>query len=522
MNTHSGTPSQAVRRAEVLGGLSVAIDLGLGQPAEHMLASVVIACRLRDRIDPDVETRDALYYTCLLMWIGCHADSQEYARWFGDDIAVRGNAYLVDWAGLPFYEFLARNLGRNEPPVTRAKTIASFIGDARGNMAELIHSHCASASLLAAHIGLPKAVQHALSYTFERYDGKGLPLGVHGEQLPLAMRMAQLADVCEVHVRRAGIPGVLELLRARRGGQLDPVLVDAVLADPAGIFEGLEDADLWDRAMALAPDSTANLSADELENLLLAMGDFVDLKCPFLLGHSRATARLAEASAARLGFDEVGRGIVRRAGYVHDVGRMGVSNHLWSKAGPLSPQEWERVRMHPYFTERILERIPGFGQVRMVARAHHERLDGSGYPWALPGLALGRPERLLAAAVAYQSSIEPRPYREAASPHQAVRRLRELAMAGKLDADCVEAVIEASGQDLEGRIPVQALTGREREVLVLAARGRSNRQIAEELVLSVKTVRNHVEHCYTKIGVGNRVGASLYVLEHGLLVRPAG
>lgn len=522
MDTHGGQQLHAVRRAEVLGALSVAIDLGLGQPAEHMLRSVLIAARLSERIDPDTETRDALYYTCLLMWIGCHADSQEYARWFGDDIAVRHDAYLVDWSGLPFYGFLARNVGRNEPLALRAKTIASFIGDARGHMAELIHSHCASASLLAAHIGLPASVQHALGFTFERFDGRGLPAGVQGAQIPLAMRIAQLADVCEVHLRRAGIPGVLELLHARRGGQLDPDLVEAALSDPAGLFEQLDDPGLWEQVMELAPDSTRELASDEFEVLLRGIGDFVDLKCPFTLGHARATARLAEAAAARLGLDEAGRGIVRRAGYVHDVGRMGVSNLLWSKVGPLSAPDWERVRMHPYFTERILERIPGFEQERMVARAHHERLDGCGYPWALPGLALGRPERLLAAAVCYQSSIERRPYREAASPSQAARHVTELAAAGTLDADCVRAVIEASGQGIVGIIPAQALTGREREVLVLAAMGLSNRQIADQLVLSVKTVRNHVEHCYAKIGVGNRVGASLYVLEHGLLARSGG
>ena len=173
--------------------------------------------------------------------------------------------------------------------------------------------------------------------------------------------------------------------------------------------------------------------------------------------------------------------------------------------------------MHPYLTDRVLTRIPGLAHVAAIARAHHEHLDGSGYPLGLAGPALGRPERLLAAAVAYQSALEPRPYREPHSPEAAAARLEDRVTRGALDADCVEAVLAVAGH---GRAKVRrddALTARETEILGLVARGLSNRDIATRLVLSEKTVRNHVERTYAKIGATNRVGASLYALEHGLV-----
>src|SRR5262245_13488551 len=164
-------------RAEILAALSVAVDLGLGQPAEHMLRSALIATRICDRLGLSRSERDCTYYVALIMWIGCHADSHEYARWFGDDIAVRHDSYLVDWSGLPYMRFLLSNAGRGEPLLHRLGVMASLFVNARGQLARLIHSHCSSAGMLAERLGLSADVQSALGFTFERYDGGGLPAG---------------------------------------------------------------------------------------------------------------------------------------------------------------------------------------------------------------------------------------------------------------------------------------------------------------------------------------------------------
>ncbi|MFW0792991.1 HD domain-containing phosphohydrolase [Gordonia sp. CPCC 205515] len=504
------------RRVEVLAGLSVAIDLGLGQPAEHMLRAAVIACRLSDRIGLTAAQRATVYYTTLVMWIGCHADSQEYTRWFGDDIAVRRDLYLIDQSGLPLLRFLVGNVARGEPIGRRAKTMASLFRDARGQLRALVHSHCLSAAALARHIGFGADVEHAIGFAFERYDGDGLPDGVPGPAIPIEMRVAQLADMIEVHQRMYGLEGAVAMARSRRGGHFDPALVDVFAAAPDQLFPGVE-ADPWEQAIALAPDAEIRLDSGGLDRTLTAIGDFADLKCPFALGHSRNVATLAESAAGRLGLPPADREYLRWAGHLHDVGRIGISNQVWSKAGDLTGAEWERVRMHPYFTDRVLKRISGLERVAAIARTHHEHLDGSGYPLGIGGAALGRPERVLAAATAYQSALEPRPYREPMSPDDAAARLTKRADDGALDPECVEAVLLAAGHIRARTHRTDALTPREIEILGLVARGMSNRRIAERLVLSEKTVRNHVERTYTKIGVSNRVGASLYALQNGLV-----
>lgn len=512
-------PARLPRRVEVLAGLSVAIDLGLGQPAEHMLRSAVVACGLADRLGLSREQKATVYYTTLLMWIGCHADSHEYARWFGDDIAVRREAYLVDWSGMPYLRFLLGNVARGEPLGERMRAMATLMRDARGQLATLIHSHCTSAAALGRHIGLDPAVEQTLAYTFERFDGGGLPAGVSGADIPIEMRVAQLADVAEVHHRMYGVQGAVAVARSRRGGQLDPAVVDAYSTDADALFPAPGD-DPWDRALSIAPDAETRLDEPQLDALLTAIGDFVDLKCPFTLGHSRNVAALAEAAAVQLDLSAGEVTAVRRAGHLHDIGRIGVSNQVWSKPAELTGAEWERVRMHPYLTDRVLTRIPGLAHVAAIARAHHEHLDGSGYPLGLAGAALGRSERVLAAAVAYQSALEPRPYREPHSPDAAAARLKNRVTRRALDGDSVDAVLTVAGHARSKVRRDDALSPRETEILGLVARGLSNRDIAIRLVLSEKTVRNHVERTYAKIGATNRVGASLYALEQGL-VAPA-
>ena len=279
----------------------------------------------------------------------------------------------------------------------------------------MIHSHCTSAAALARHVGLGPEVERTLAHTFERYDGGGLPAGAAGEDIPIEMRVAQLADVAEVHQRMYGVQGAVAMARSRRGGHFDPVVVDAFTPTRKRCSR-LPATTRGTGRWRSPPTPRSGWTRPRLDDLLTAIGDFVDLKCPFTLGHSRNVAALASAAAVQLGLPADDVTAVRRAGHLHDVGRIGVSNQVWSKPGELTGAEWERVRMHPYLTDRVLTRIPGLEQVAAIARAHHEHLDGSGYPLGLAGPALGRPERVLAAAVAYQSALEPRPYRERRSP----------------------------------------------------------------------------------------------------------
>ena len=500
----------------MLAALSLALDLGLGQPSEHVLRSVLIATRLSDRLGLPRPQRDAVYLTTTLLWIGCHVDSHEFAQMFGDDIAVRADAYLVDWVGLPYLRFLASNVARGQPLPHRLRIMADLMLAGPAERTRMQHGHCVAASLLAAEMGLPREVQQSLGHAFERWDGTGGPGGVSGEDIPLEARIALFADIIEVHHRLGGIAAATRLAGDRRGTQFDPAVVDAFLADPDGVLAQPEDP--WTAALAEAPVESGVMSEAELDRMLVALGDFADLKCPFTLGHSRAVAERAAQAAGHLGLADTDIADLRRAGHLHDIGRIGVSNDIWERAGALTPDQWERVRLHPYLAGRILERVGGMDRVAQLAVNHHEYLDGSGYPRGLTAAQLSQSDRILAAAVAYESALEPRPYRSARTPDEAAERLRRRVDMGKLDGAAVEAILASDGhQPQRAKRRDDGLTPREVEVLLMVARGVSNRAIAADLVLSEKTVRNHVERIYAKLGVSNRIGASLYALESGLV-----
>ncbi len=523
-----------VRRAEVLAALSISIDLGLGLPMEHVLRSSMLASMLADELDLGADERATVYYTNLVLWIGCHADSHEFSRWFGDDLAMRRDSYELDWSGLPYLSYLLQRTGSDQPPVSRAVRRLTMLTTPRARMSALIHSHCLSAGLMADRIGLDPSVRDAVTCSFERWDGAGLPGGRKGEEIPRATRLVHLADVAEVHLRSHGTTGALAMARSRSGKQFDPAVV-AALERCRDRLDALPDEDVWSLALAEAPDHDLLLTGEALDALLEAIGDFADLKCTFTVGHSRAVAELAAAAATRVGMPAADVDRVRRAGFVHDLGRMGVPNSVWDKAGALGEADRERIRMYPYLTGRILSRVRGLETEALIAKTHRERLDGSGYPGGLGGGALPMTQRVLAAADSYQGSREPRPHRPALTSEQAEARLRAEADAGRLDWSAVDAVLACSGhpsRGIPGGGPRQltgrggptrrvagpsGLTAREVEVLALVARGRSTAEVARELSISTKTARNHLEHVYLKAGVTNRVGAALFALEHGLL-----
>ena len=287
-------------------------------------------------------------------------------------------------------------------------------------------------------------------------------------------------------------------------------------------LRGLDGVGTWDAVIDAEPGLALVLSGEQVDDALLAIANFVDLKSPYTLGHAAAVAELAAEAGARLGLPEPEVRTLRRAGLVHDLGRLGVSNAIWDKPGPLGAGEWERVRLHPYLTERMLHQSDALAPLAAIAVAHRERLDGSGYPRGLSGSAISRPARILAAADAYQAMREPRPYRPPRTPEEAATELRADVKAGRLDADAVEAVLGAAGHRVPRRRGGPAgLTPREVEVLRLLARGLSNKEIAARLVISPKTVANHVEHIYAKIDASTRATASLFAMQHGLLPEDA-
>jgi HD-GYP domain-containing protein (c-di-GMP phosphodiesterase class II) len=228
-------------------------------------------------------------------------------------------------------------------------------------------------------------------------------------------------------------------------------------------------------------------------------------------------AELAAQAAAKLGLPDADLVMLRRAALVKDIGMIGIPSSVWDEPGEWSLGQRERARTHPYLTERMLARVPQLAEVGRCASLHHERLDGSGYPHGLRGDAISLPVRILGAADVYQALRQPRPHRPALGAAEAERVMREEVHAGRLDGECVNAVLEAAGHRVRRRAGLPSgLTAREVEVLVRLGHGRSNPEIAAELHVSRKTVSSHLEHIYAKLGVKTRTGAALFAMRHGL------
>jgi HD-GYP domain-containing protein (c-di-GMP phosphodiesterase class II) len=501
-----------IRLAELVALLSLGTDLGLGQPMEHVIRQCLLSLRLADRVGLDESARSVLYYAGLLAWVGCHTDAYEQAKWFGDDIAMK--SAVIDGAG-PVWAL--SHLGAGRPFLERARLAVSFLGEGRRDMMTMLRNHWLATDELACRLGLGEDVRANLKQTFERWDGKG-PIGVKGGQVLLASRVINLADAVEVFHRVGGVDAAIEVARKRSGKQFDPALVQLFCENAAELLGGLDAADNWEVVLAAEPALAVTISEEKFEAALEAIGDFSDLKSPWRIGHARAVAVLVAEAAAHYGLPEGEIVGLRRAALVHDLGHLGVSNAVWDKRSALTHIELERVRLHPYLSERMLAFSPLLASLGTIAAQHHERLDGSGYPRGLSGDAISPAGRLLGAADCYQGMTEMRPHRAALAPEQAETELRTMVSAGRLDGRAVDAVLRAAGHRVRRRREWPAgMTAREVEVLRLVARGLSNKEIAVQLLITPKTAGSHIEHIYAKIEATNRAQAGLFAMKHGLM-----
>jgi HD-GYP domain-containing protein (c-di-GMP phosphodiesterase class II) len=509
---------ETTRMAELLAALSLGIDLGFAQPMEHVLRQCRIALRMCELLGLGDDERVAVYYTALLVNVGCHTDAHEQAYWCGDDIALKATKYEHEPFSLGDIAATVRLLGSGSTPLHRVRVAFDFAISGRKEVDTMIAGHARLARSLAEELRLPDLVVAAVGASYERWDGKGWPGELRGDAVPLASRITQLAEFVEVAHRTGGIEAARAIAKRRAGKQFDPHLVAVLIADAEKVFHGIDELGSWDAVIDSEPALTVVLSPRECDAALEAIARFVDLKSPYRLGHAAAVAELAATAGRHLGVPDDEARALYRAALVMSYGNLGVSNAIWDKPGPLTASEWERVRLAPHLTERMLHQSEALAPLGRIAVQHRERLDGSGYPRGLTGPAITGAGRILAAADAYQAMREPRPYRDARTADDAARELRSDVRAGRLDGPAVDAVLRAAGHRVGRRRDGPAgLTAREVEVLCLLARGMSNKQIAAELVITPKTAGNHVEHIYTKIGATGRAGASLFAMQHGLL-----
>jgi HD-GYP domain-containing protein (c-di-GMP phosphodiesterase class II)/DNA-binding CsgD family transcriptional regulator len=504
-----------VRLAEVLAAVSLASDVGHDQPLEKSLRNAVIAARLGDELGLSRSERSAAYYVALLRSMGCTGNSHETAVLFGgDDRAFLGLVQeLAGGDGLEWARGAAAHVAAAAPELAAQRTPEWFLSAGRLAGRNAGAAACEVSTTLARRLGLSEEVQAGLDQVYERWDGRG-PGSVGGEDLCVSARIAHVVDVVEIADRAGGVAAARELIRRRTGSHFDPQIAGAFDRCASDLLAGLDDIDVLEAALDAEPTPQPRCERAELEGLARAIADFADLKSTWTLGHSPAVAELAAAAAPR----EEDRETLLLAGLLHDLGRVAVPNGIWDRPKSLVAAQWERVRLHSYYTDRILSRTPVFAGLAPVAAAHHERVDGSGYHRGVGGDALSDEMRILAVADAYVAMCNDRPHRAALTEVAACRQLHAAVDAGLLCGHAVACVLAAAGQE---RAPAPAppcgLTEREVEVLGLLAHGMTNKEIAGKLFLSAKTVQHHVAHIYDKIDRRTRAGAAMFAMEHRLV-----
>ena len=510
--------ARPLRLAEAVGVLSLATDLAMGQPLEHGLRTAMLALRTAQAMELPEDDQVAVFYTGVLHFAGCTAESEIDARFFGDELAARPRMMAAAFGSrLELVSTATRVAHPGSAPLARAAVMAR---SAFGGVAEFrkwAASHCDVARLLGARMGFSEQIQLALRHLYERWDGKGMPGDLRGGQIPLAVRLMQVAQDADMAWQHGGTALANRILAERAGSGLDPEAVAACLALGDHVYEGLDAPSIWADAMLAEPGPQPVVGEERLDACLSAVADFADLKSMWTIGHSRGVAQLAEESAIVAGLAAADVLLLRRAALVHDIGRVTVPFNVWAKPGPLTRGEREQVRLHAYHSERVLDAAAGLRPLARLAGSHGERCDGSGYHRGSRAGDLPLTAWLLAAADCYQAMRELRAHRPALSPKAAADELCRDAQEGRLAPDAVNAVLTAAG---EARRPVRrpaGLSERECEVLGLIARGLATKQVARRLGISPKTCDHHIQRLYGKVGVSTRAGATLFALEHGLV-----
>jgi HD-GYP domain-containing protein (c-di-GMP phosphodiesterase class II)/DNA-binding CsgD family transcriptional regulator len=525
-DTSGGHPifDTPLRLSEFVATLALAQDNAFGQPLESQLRSCLLATSICEAARFDEELRETVYWVALLRYVGCTGHAHEVATVFGDEIAIRAQTLVHDAANPTevMRDVMAfATAGRS--PKERDEIVRMIQETAREWAVYNFSSGCEVADMLVQRLDFGPDVREALRFTFERWNGNGYPTHAQGEAIPLAMRVVHLSHDMEAIGRLFSPDHALEAARDRRDRTYDPALADLFVAHGRGWFDELSETEPWDAVLALEPEPHRMLSGADLDDALTVAADFIDLKSPYMGGHSRRCAELAADAARVLGLAEEAVTTLRRAAFVHDFGTTVVPNSIWDKPGPLTRTEFDRVELHPMLTEQMLRRSPALALLNPVASAHHEKCDGSGYHKRVQADADDLGACVLAATEIYVGLTTERADRLPFSPTDAATELRRLESQGVLEPRASRAVLVAAGHG-EPRAPSGkrprnpgGLTRREVDVLRLAARGLTTRQIADRLYISPKTADHHIQHIYGKIGTSTRAAAALWAMQHSVV-----
>jgi HD-GYP domain-containing protein (c-di-GMP phosphodiesterase class II) len=438
------------RLSEILSALSYALDLTEGQPQGHAVRTCLIGMRLADVVGFPAADRGALFYALLLKDLGCSSNAARLCSLFGaDDRTLKREHKLTDWsATLPSLGYAMRHAAPEGSSWTRAKRVAALATSERGSGRQMVQTRCDRGAEIAAMLGFTETTRDAIRTLDEHWDGRGLPAGLAGDGIPLGGRLVGLAQTTEVFASAYGVEAAMAVVLERRGTWFDPALVDALRTLQ-------RDSEFW--SAVRGPSPSTHLAAVEppeeirlvdeagLDRIAEAFARVIDAKSPYTFRHSEGVAKLAVSIGRAIDLEPEELRALRRAGLLHDIGKLGVSNLILDKPERLTEPEMAQVRMHPAFTQQILAKVAAFQAIVEPASSHHERLDGRGYHLGLPGERLTAMARALAVADVFEALTADRPYRAGLPADEALRIIRRQSGTA-LCPESVEALVFEEGR----------------------------------------------------------------------------
>jgi HD-GYP domain-containing protein (c-di-GMP phosphodiesterase class II) len=451
-----------LKLCELVGALSHALDMTEGQPKGHCVRCAFIGMNVARELGLDSQRQWELYYTLLLKDLGCSSNAARICDlYLTDDLRFKRDFKLVGGSLPQVVRFVLTHTGLRSGLAERFRATLEIFQNGGDIASELIRTRCQRGADIARQLRFGEAVAQGIHALDEHWDGGGKPDGLAGEAIPLYSRIALLAQVVDVFHTSGGPTAALAETRLRSGQWLDPALVAAFerVAAREQLWPILGQADLPARVYALEPaQHSVPLSEDYLDEIAEAFGQIIDAKSPYTAGHSARVALYTDLIAEELGVPSARRRWLRRGALLHDMGKLGVSNTILDKAGKLDAAEWEAVRLHATYTEQILSGIAPFAELAQVAGAHHERLDGAGYPRGLSAHDITLETRMITTADIFDAISADRPYRGAVPVPQTLAMMDKL-VGSALDARCMHALRQAA-QRVEsglGQVPAAAV-----------------------------------------------------------------
>ncbi len=432
-----------LKLSELIGALSHALDITEGQPAGHCVRTCWIGMHIGRQLGLPERDQWELYYTLLLKDLGCSSNAARICElYLTDDLHFKRDFKFVGDSLPQMLRFVFSHTGLKAGLADRLRSVLNIMRNGPEIATSLIQTRCTRGADIARQLRFSDAVADGIAGLDEHWNGGGKPAGVAGESIPLFSRIALLSQVIDVFHAADGPSAAVAEARTRAGSWFDPRLVQAfeqVALAPA-FWTQLASPDIDGAVLELEPGQfEVPLDDDYLDDIAEAFGQVVDSKSPFTSGHSARVGTYADAIAAELGMSPERRRWLRRAALLHDVGKLGVSNAVLDKPAKLEADEWEAVKQHAAHTQAILCRIRAFDELGRIAAAHHEKLDGTGYPLGLKGDQIALETRIITTADIFDAISAERPYRGAVPIPRTLEMMAE-SVGSALDVACFEAL----------------------------------------------------------------------------------